>query len=113
MLSRFVISFFPKEQAFLNFKAAVTTHGGFGAQENKVCHCFHFPHSVSTRGLRENNAPALWGLEGEGADAGQVAGGAPLISWRGPWGWEFRAAVRSRRQGSVVETGGELTPGLW
>ena len=40
-------------------------------------------------------------------------GGAPLISWRGPWGWEFRVAVRSKRQGSVVETGGELTPGPW
>ena len=77
MLSRFVISFFPKEQAFLNFKAAVTTHGGFGAQENKVCRCFHYPPSVSTRGLQENNAPALWGLDGEGTDAGQVVGGSP------------------------------------
>ena len=22
--------------------AAVTTHSGFGAQENKICHCFQF-----------------------------------------------------------------------
>ena len=25
-----------------NFMAAVTVHSDFGAQENKVCHCFHF-----------------------------------------------------------------------
>ena len=43
MLSRFVI-FFSKEQASLNFLAAVTMCNGFGAQENKVSHCFHcFP----------------------------------------------------------------------
>ena len=23
--------------------ATVTIHSGFGAQENKVCYCFHFP----------------------------------------------------------------------
>ena len=32
----------PKNQASLNFMAAVTVHSDFGAQENKVCHCFHF-----------------------------------------------------------------------
>ena len=32
------------EQASFNFMAAVTTCSGFGAQENKVCHCSHcFP----------------------------------------------------------------------
>ena len=25
-----------------DFMAAVTIHSGFGAQEIKVCHCFHF-----------------------------------------------------------------------
>ena len=25
-----------------NFMAVVTVHSDFGAQENKVCHCFHF-----------------------------------------------------------------------
>ena len=25
-----------------NFTAPVTVHSDFGAQENKVCHCFHF-----------------------------------------------------------------------
>ena len=30
------------EQAFLNFMAAVTTCGVFGAPVNKVCQCFHF-----------------------------------------------------------------------
>ena len=44
MLSRFFIAFY-KEQAFFNFMASVTIHSDFGAQENKVCHCFHcFPH---------------------------------------------------------------------
>ena len=27
-----------------NFMAAVTIHGDFGAQENKISHCFHFFH---------------------------------------------------------------------
>ena len=37
-------SFSSKEQGSLNFMAAVTIHSGFGAQENKVYHCFHcFP----------------------------------------------------------------------
>ena len=29
-----------------NFKAAVTVCSDFGAQENKVCHCFHFSPSI-------------------------------------------------------------------
>ena len=34
-----------KEQMPFNFVVAVTIHSDFGAQENKVCHCFHFfPH---------------------------------------------------------------------
>ena len=31
-----------KEQVSLNFMAAVTIHSDSGAQENKICHCFHF-----------------------------------------------------------------------
>ena len=42
MLSRSVIAFPFKELASFNFMAAVTVHGDFGAQENKVCHCFHY-----------------------------------------------------------------------
>ena len=39
-LSRFVIGFLPRS----SFMAAVTICSDFGAQENKVCHCFHcFP----------------------------------------------------------------------
>ena len=41
-LSRFVISFPYKEQVSFNFMAAVTIHSDFGAQENKICHCFCF-----------------------------------------------------------------------
>ena len=44
MLSRFAHSFSSKEQASFNFLAAVTICSDFGAQENRVCHCFHcFP----------------------------------------------------------------------
>ena len=42
-LSRFVIAFLPRSKR-LNFMAVVTTCSDFGAQENKICHCFHcFP----------------------------------------------------------------------
>ena len=44
MLSKFVIAFVARSKCLLNFIAAVTIHSDFGAQENKVCHCFHcFP----------------------------------------------------------------------
>ena len=43
MLSRLVIAFLPRNK-HINFMAAVTICSDFGAQENKVCHCFHcFP----------------------------------------------------------------------
>ena len=35
-------NFSSKEQASFNFVAAVTIHSDFGAQEYKICHCFHF-----------------------------------------------------------------------
>ena len=41
MLSRFVIAFLPRSK-HLNFMAVVTVHGDFGAQESKICLCFHF-----------------------------------------------------------------------
>ena len=44
MLTRFFIAFFPKKQESFNFMAAVTICSDFGAQKNKVSHCFHcFP----------------------------------------------------------------------
>ena len=43
MLSRLVITFLPRSK-HLNFMAAVTICSDFGAQKNKVSHCFHcFP----------------------------------------------------------------------
>ena len=45
-------SFSSKEQVSFNFMAAFSIHSDFGAQENKVYHCFHFfPHlfTVSRR----------------------------------------------------------------
>ena len=41
MLSRLDISFHARSKR-LNFTAAVAICSDFGAQENKVCHCFHF-----------------------------------------------------------------------
>ena len=38
--SRFVIP--SKEQVSFHFMAVIIIHGDFGAQENKICHCFHF-----------------------------------------------------------------------
>ena len=43
MLSRLVITFLPKSKC-LNFMGAIIICGDFGAQKNKVTHCFHcFP----------------------------------------------------------------------
>ena len=39
-------NFSSKEQASINFMAAVTICSDFGAQENKVCHCFHVSPST-------------------------------------------------------------------
>ena len=44
-LSRFVKAFLPRSK-LLNFMTAVTIHSDFGAQENKICHCFHFSPST-------------------------------------------------------------------
>ena len=55
MLSRFVIAFLPRsKQASFNFMVTVTICSDLGAQENKICHCFHFlriylPWSDGTR----------------------------------------------------------------
>ena len=43
MLSRLIITFLPRSK-HLNFMAAVTMCSDFGAQKNKISHCFHcFP----------------------------------------------------------------------
>ena len=49
-LSKVSHSFPSKEQASFNFMAAVTVSSNFGAQENKVCHCFHFFPSICHKG---------------------------------------------------------------
>ena len=41
MLPRFVIAFLTRSKG-LHFMAVVTVCSDFGAQENKVCHCFHY-----------------------------------------------------------------------
>ena len=46
MLSMFVRIFSSKEQVSFNFMGAVTVHSDFGAQENKICHCFYCLPSI-------------------------------------------------------------------
>ena len=41
MVSSFVTAFLSRSKC-LDFMAAVTVCSDFGAQENKICHCFHF-----------------------------------------------------------------------
>ena len=44
VLSRLVITLLPRSKYLLNFMAVVTICSDFGAQKNKVSHCFHcFP----------------------------------------------------------------------
>ena len=46
MLSRLIIAFLPRSKGLWKkrLSAAATIYSDFGAQENKVCHCFHcFP----------------------------------------------------------------------
>ena len=65
-LIHYVYHSFPsKELASFNFMAAVTICSDFGAQENKVCHCFHcFPIylllSDGTAFYKESWAPKNW-----------------------------------------------------
>ena len=43
MLSRLVIAFLPRSKHLLiSWPPTVTICSDFGAQENKICHCFHF-----------------------------------------------------------------------
>ena len=42
MLSRLCHSFSSKEQAPFNSMPTVIIHSDLGAQENKICQCFHF-----------------------------------------------------------------------
>ena len=44
MLSRLVISFLPRSKRLLISWLAVTICSDFGAQKNKICHCFHCFH---------------------------------------------------------------------
>ena len=51
-LSQFFFFFFsPKEQASFNFIPEVTVYCDFGAQENKICHCFQFFLSILAKDL--------------------------------------------------------------
>ena len=47
LLLNMLPNFFPRSKCFVlfcfDFMVAVNTCSDFGAQENKICHCFHFP----------------------------------------------------------------------
>ena len=58
MLSRCVIAFLPRSK-HLNFMATVSVRSDFGAQENKICHCFHFPHPSICHEVRGPDAMIL------------------------------------------------------
>ena len=57
--SRFVIAFLPRSKC-LNFKAAVTTCSDFGAQENKLSHCFYYSPSVCHEAGMGEGAQYTW-----------------------------------------------------
>ena len=44
-LPRFVIALLPRSKRLSNFMATVTVHSDCRAQEEKICHCFHFSSS--------------------------------------------------------------------
>ena len=61
-LSRLVITFLPRSKC-LNFMAAVTICSDFGAQKNKVCHCFHrFPIYLAWSDRRDAMILVFWML---------------------------------------------------
>ena len=45
LISRFAQIFLPRSKCLFNFMVAVTICSDYGAQENKICHCFHFSPS--------------------------------------------------------------------
>ena len=61
MLSRLVITFFPRSKCLLISWLQSTSASDFGAQENKVCHCFHcFPFYLPwSDGTRCHDLPFL------------------------------------------------------
>jgi len=46
MLSRFVVAFLPRSKHLLISWLVVIVHTDFGAQEDKICHHFHFSPSI-------------------------------------------------------------------
>ena len=63
------------EEASFNFMAAVTIHSDFGAQENKICHCFHiFPFYLPSPLLMLILHWALDGVQEAGEHSTVVAG---------------------------------------
>ena len=126
MLSRLVITFLPRSKR-LNFMAAVTIRSDFGAQKNKVWHCFHclpiyFPWGDGTRchDLRttvvSNSVKlshAVWGHPRWSGHGGEVW--QNVIHWRREWQttsvflpWELLNSMRrqndSVRGSTLIET---------
>ena len=54
-LSRFVIGFLPRSMCLLiSWLQSQSAAMNFGAQGNKVCHCFHFPPSICQEVMRQD-----------------------------------------------------------
>ena len=109
MLSRFVRGFLPRSKCLL--MAAVTVCSDFGAQENKIFHCFHFipiylPWPVNPKGNQswifigrtdaEAETPILWPpdaknwLTGKDPDAGK------------DWRWDEKRLIDDEMFGCII-----------
>ena len=62
MLSRLVIAFLPRSKRPLISWLQVSIYSDFGAQENKVCHCFHIAYRAGVLSLQVDWEPK-WSQE--------------------------------------------------
>ena len=102
-LPRFDHTFPAKEQVFcfvlFNFMATITVHSDFGAQENKIHHCFHFfpfylPLSDGTRcqdlsffsvEFQVGFFTLLFHTYQEPLQEKEMATYSSILAWKSPW----------------------------
>ena len=100
-------SFSSKEQESSNFMTAVTVHSDFGAQESKICHCFHFfpfdlPWSDIILILKYRIAKNHYHLRLHGVIILLMEGLAPMLM-TAEWSWWcFWQFLKIRQQWSVL-----------
>ena len=108
-LSSFVIAFLPRASIFFfNFVATVTVQSDFGAPQNKICNCFHFPsfYLAFLAAQLVKNQPAMWeiwiwplGLE-DPPEKGMGTHSSILV-WRIPWNVESMGSQRNGHEWST------------